>query len=163
MNPNVFKCKLLKCGRDTYDWKEYSAECLCYIAPASVSIREQQTNLLVADLPYSAINGVDVLKEDLFRFNCPNSDKISLKIADASEKNKMICALTGFKVVVDRNPQLTMENKLPNLQHPVVQQFIVKTLFSDGFTDFVDEMEDLLDSINDKTSKRKRKDSRKSD
>jgi hypothetical protein len=102
---------------------------------------------LVCDIQLCAIDRAEILSTSLIRLVLRNEKAIALEFDQESlliellniyQENSILCTK-----IEDRG------SLFPNLQEPMIQEFLLRLLFTQGFKEFVSDIENWLDTIYD--------------
>lgn len=102
---------------------------------------------MVCDIQLCAIDRAEILSTSLIRLVLRNEKAIALEFDQESlliellnlyQENSILCTK-----IEDRG------SLFPNLQEPMIQEFLLRLLFTQGFKEFVSDIENWLDTIYD--------------
>ena len=139
-------CTMLRLN-DKMEWMELVTESFAFLNPDLISLRDASTYALQADLPLNTIQKVESISHaNLIRIQTKNHDHLALKFKDATLMNNfkggMKDASIEYSEVIRNNA-----TELPDLLQPTVQEYVLRLLFSDTFSEFVDDLENLINSF----------------
>ena len=126
---------------------ELATESFACLSCGLISLRDVSTYALQADLPLNTIQKVETISHaNLIRIQTKSHDHLALKFKDAALmddfKEGMKDANIEYSEVVRNNT-----TELPDLLQPAVQEYILRLLFSNTFSEFVDDLENLINSF----------------
>ena len=151
LGPHQFVCNILRMNEINNEWMELSSDSVITISTGLIVVRDMTTRSLQIDLPASSVERTEFIDH-------VNLIKITTKTRDVpmglSLKN--LASLTMLKESMTthgiKHSDIVRENSLemPNLSHPQVQEYVLKLMFSDDFSDFVDDLQHLLEAFDNR-------------
>ena len=123
-----------------------------FLLLGGIVVREIVSNALQGDIPFAAIKKIELVAENLVRFSTIGSSRFAMKF-----KNKVECSHFYDSLShMDSIPQhLLISNicsknrtSFPNLNDPNIQELLLRLLFTEGFDEFVTEIQDLCQGFN---------------
>ena len=141
-----YVCTMLRLN-EKMEWMEMMTESFVHLSSGLISLRDISTYALQADLPLNTIEKVETITHaNLVRIQTKNHNHLALKFKDTINLNEfengMKEAHIDFSEVIRDN-----STELPDLLQPVVQEYVLRLLFSDTFSEFVDDLEKLINSF----------------
>ena len=153
-----YRCKFLRCNEQS-EWVEHSTFCTVEISKGvgrfSLIVRDGETSSLIADFPRASIRNVESLSSVVLRIYSQTGTRVALKFDEPLSltalfkiigDNEIICADATAPSKPDSSG---MNNIMPDLSDPVVQEFVLKLLFREDFKQFVEDLGDLLGGCNE--------------
>ena len=139
-------CTMLRLN-DKMEWMELTTESLACLSSGLISLRDISTYALQADLPMNTIQKIETISHaNLVRIQTKNHNILALKFKDAINMSGFKC---GMEEVNIEYSEVIRNNttELPDLLQPAVQEYVLRLLFSDTFSEFVDDLENLINSF----------------
>eukprot|EP01041_Mallomonas_annulata_P002803 gene2803-5518_t len=127
-----------------------------------IVIRQQKSNALQVDLPRTSIQHVELISNDLLLMSTAGNLRLAFKFMDCSECKSCTMLLNSKGVAIADGKKNRPDSKrhstlFPDLEDPVIQELVLRMLFTEGFESFVDGIESLcaayLDQITATTEK----------
>jgi hypothetical protein len=153
-----YKCKFLRCN-EQLDWVEHIRSCTVEISKGvgrfSLIVRESETGSLIADFLRASIRNVESLSSVVLRIYSQSGTRVALRFEEPTSlmavfkilrENEIICSDTTAPSNTENNG---VNNIMPDLSDPIVQEFVLKLLFREDFKSFVEDLGDLLTGYNE--------------
>ena len=145
MVTNKHVCRLMRLQDQI--WVQLSTKSHAIISDASISIRDSIS--LQCDLPLVAIKKMQFLKQSSLVCIYTGSTQLALRFDDDLMLNNFRLELIAKRVP---NINITSETlasniEIPNVQQASTQEYILQLLFSESFSNFVEDIETLLESF----------------
>ncbi len=146
-------CKLYKRTALSSEWHEYKKVAKIIFSPFGFTIRDDASQTLLCDFPFSAIDEIRILEPMLLKIVQRQSpmtfviqfprEKTSQDFQGSLKKhNVTVVSEEELRENLDRDEQ----NPYPNLQDVATKEVILSLLFNDKFKGFVGELSTLLQS-----------------
>ena len=155
---STYRCKFLRCNEQS-EWVEHIKICTVEISKGvgrfSLIVREGETSSLIADFPRASIRNVESLNSVVLRIYTQTGTRVALRFEEPVSltavfkilrDNEIICADATAPSCTDSGG---LNNIMPDLSDPVVQEFVLKLLFREDFKRFVEDLGDLLNGYNE--------------
>jgi hypothetical protein len=129
-------------------WRELKQGVVVQCAENGIVIRECARNLLIADIPRSAVTGVTVVDDHFAAVKLGDSG-VALKFSNRVEFTNLMNVLQRWNLRIEHATPQQIERQLaiPNIQDPEVQSLIVKLLFSEEFKGFAQDLKTLITGL----------------
>ena len=147
--------QLLRCNKSE-EWVALKRPVLVQVTESGVVVREQHTNTLLGDFPAPTIQKIEKLTDILIIIDF-EGEKIALKFQDRTTAAYFMKLSNNFqqptcdrvvssdsaKIFAADSPEFIM----PQVADPIVQEFMLKLLFSEDFKDLVNDLKNVLKSM----------------
>mmetsp|Transcript_1244 Transcript_1244/g.2037 ORF Transcript_1244/g.2037 Transcript_1244/m.2037 type:complete len:170 (-) Transcript_1244:144-653(-) len=126
----------LQCALNTY---------IILSREGDISIRENETNSLVCDLPRRELTAVEVVSDDIIRYSTGSDSKLAVHFQEPSTMHSVLSAYNehGLKFS-DIREERKDSYPFPDCNDPAIQETLLRMLFTDGFEKFVADVETWL-------------------
>ena len=155
---SAYRCKFLRCNEQS-EWVEHIKICTVEISKGigrfSLIVREGETSSLIADFPRASIRNVESLNSVVLRIYTQTGTRVALRFEEPVSLTAVFKILRDNEIVCadatapSSNDSGGLNNIMPDLSDPVVQEFVLKLLFREDFKRFVEDLGDLLNGYNE--------------
>ena len=145
MEQKTYSVRLLRCSRQG-EWVELRKEAVAQVTSTGLVVRESVSSSLLADFPFASVQKLEKISPAMVTVNTL-SDRMALLFSDVIDATQFYVNCAALKwPIQDSTLKLGQEEEfhLPQLNHPAVQDFVVKLIFSDEFKSFVSDLKGLL-------------------
>ena len=122
---------------------------LVSVCANGITIRKSSCGSLQCDLPTISIRSILATCATIVKISTLTDIQLALEFNDPESQNSFLQNLTQCKISYQMSGSAfgTTTELFPDLMDPTVREFIARLIFSEGFGQFIRELEDTLVSI----------------
>ena len=142
------------------EWVQLQRSVLVHAYAGGLVIRDRVSNTLLGDFPANAITKITKLNDCLVAIES-DGKMVALQFSSLNGTNAFFLHVTSLRLPTHTTPtdatakvddSMDSRIKLPNLEDPLVQEYVLKLLFSDEFKGFVKELKVVLSNMDEQVS-----------
>ena len=150
---NAIQCTVMRRRSELDEWTKYNVKSIVRISNESIMLQEHESSKTIANIPKQAVTKITSPFKNISQIHCiEETYQIAVRFVHVNDGELFRNAVIQYEFPCSDRENIQkdqdVEFSFPNLQDPLVKQFVLKLLISEEFGIFVKDLKNLLDDTN---------------